>query len=378
MPASHEYCVVGFRSVAAAERAVDPGRRSVQTRTERAFYAGDVAAADLEADDAVSWDAASSASSRAGGRVGDLSGNEIVNQLSAEELNPALNSLGSGRAGCTTRRSAPNMITRWAPPPRTAISAVCSTSSNRGLAARLYHAVHGRGVSALTTACCSTRASTSASNVNINATTRCRIAKPLALGGVLTSAPTTAPAYQNNGPTDRKLDEGPSLADRRHLFNLTRCCARLILMARSVSSPPAGRRQPSWQIRSADRSMWSRAGDPAFNGFTDQCTHASGQTWYRGVSPYGDRSGLTGYYNMRHSASPRRARWAMRRNNMLRGPASGSGTSRSCGLRPRQQQSHRACAPEAINLGQTTSTAEIRARTPQQPGDVWTDHVSGA
>src|SRR5678809_414049 len=27
--------------------------------------------------------------------------------------------------------------------------------------------------------------------------------------------------YQNNGPTDKKLDEGPCPADRRHLFNLT-------------------------------------------------------------------------------------------------------------------------------------------------------------
>jgi len=118
-------------------------------------------------------------------------------------LNPALN-LGFGPCRLYDATIAPNMITRCAPPPRTAISAVCSRIQSRP-GARYITQYTDVGVSALTTAAAQ-HALDVGTNVNINANytvSNCEALSPLAACSTSAANHVHQP-YQNNRPTDRK------------------------------------------------------------------------------------------------------------------------------------------------------------------------------
>ena len=158
-------------------------------------------------------------------------------------------------------------------------------------------------------------------NVNINANytlSKCVTLSPI--GAVLNvGANHTHQPYQNNGPTDKKLDEGPCPADRRHLFNLT-----------SVLRTPEfngvlGVIASHWtaasvlQVRSGAPVNVIAGGDPAFNGFTDNAPTQRPNV-VPGVNPYGDRSALTGYYNPAAFSQPAPGTLGDAPYNMLLGP----------------------------------------------------------
>ena len=158
-------------------------------------------------------------------------------------------------------------------------------------------------------------------NVNINANytvSKCDALSPP--GAVLNvGANHVHQPYQNNGPTDRKLDEGPCLSDRKHLFNLT-----------SVLRTPdfngvLGVIASHWtassvlQVRSGGPVNVVAGGDAAFNGFTDNAPTQRPNV-VAGVDPYGDRSGLTGYFNPAAFSQPAPGTLGDAPYNMLRGP----------------------------------------------------------
>jgi hypothetical protein len=125
--------------------------------------------------------------------------------------------------------------------------------------------------------------------------------------------------FQNNGPTDIALDEGPCPADRKHVFNLT-----------SVFRTPdfdgvLGALASDWtassvlQVRSGGPVNVVAGGDPALNGFTDNAPTQRPNV-VAGVDPYGDRSALTGYYNIAAFSAPAPGTLGDAPFNMLRGP----------------------------------------------------------
>jgi hypothetical protein len=125
--------------------------------------------------------------------------------------------------------------------------------------------------------------------------------------------------FQNNGPADISLDEGPCVSDRRHVFNLT-----------SVVRTPEfggvwGALASNWttstvlQVRSGSPVNVIAGGDPALNGFTDNAP-TQRPNIVPGVNPYGDRDALVGYFNLAAFSRPAAGRLGDAPYNMLRGP----------------------------------------------------------
>jgi len=157
-------------------------------------------------------------------------------------------------------------------------------------------------------------------NINANYTlSKCVGLSPI--GAVLNvGASHVHQPYQNNGPTDKKLDEGPCNADRRHLFNLT-----------SVLRTPdfagvLGVIASHWtassvlQVRSGGPVNVLAGGDPALNGFTDNAPTQRPNV-VPGVNPYGDRSSTIGYFNPAAFSQPAPGTYGDAPYNLLRGPA---------------------------------------------------------
>jgi len=246
-------------------------------------------------------------------------GTKIINQLAAEELNPALN-LGFGPcrlydATIGTERDYPVCTTAGNRDQRRLLNV-----SNRGLALGYITQYSDVGYQNYNGLLLNTRFDVG-TNVNINANytvSKCDALSPP--GAVLNvGANHVHQPYQNNGPTDRKLDEGPCLSDRKHLFNLT-----------SVLRTPdfngvLGVIASHWtassvlQVRSGGPVNVVAGGDAAFNGFTDNAPTQRPNV-VAGVDPYGDRSGLTGYFNPAAFSQPAPGTLGDAPYNMLRGP----------------------------------------------------------
>jgi Carboxypeptidase regulatory-like domain len=246
-------------------------------------------------------------------------GSKIVNQLIAEEQNPALN-LGFGPC---TLYDATIRADRFYP--------VCTTAANREQRRALNLADRSvalgyvtqytdKGYQHYNGMLLSTRVDLgSYVNVNANYTlSKCEAVSPI--GGVLNvGANYIHQPFQNNGPTDISLDEGPCPADRRHLFNLT-----------SVFRTPEfdgilGALASNWtassvlQVRSSGPVNVIAGGDPALNGFTDNAPTQRPNV-VPGVDAYGDRDELTGYLNIAAFSQPAPGTLGDAPFNMLRGP----------------------------------------------------------
>ena len=246
-------------------------------------------------------------------------GTRIRHQLNAEEANPALN-LGFGPcrlydATIGAERDYP----------------VCTTAANRDQRRVLNLANRNVALGYITEysdvgyqnyngMLLNTRFDVgTAVNINANYTlSKCVGVSPI--GAVLNvGANHVHQPYQNNGPTDIKLDEGPCAADRRHLFNLT-----------SVLRTPdfngvLGMLASHWtassvlQVRSGSPVNVLAGGDVALNGFTDNAPTQRPNV-VAGTNPYGDRSGLSGYYNIAAFGQPAAGTLGDAPYNMLRGP----------------------------------------------------------
>ena len=246
-------------------------------------------------------------------------GTKVLHQLNAEEMNPALN-LGFGPcrlydATIGAERDYPVCTTAANRDQRRLLNL-----SNRSVALGYVTQYSDVGYQNYNGLLLNTRFEVG-TNVNINANytlSKCEALSPI--GAVLNvGASHIHQPYQNNGPTDKKLDEGPCPADRRHLFNLT-----------SVLRTPEfngvlGVIASHWtassvlQTRSGAPVNVIAGGDPAFNGFTDNAPTQRPNV-VPGVNPYGDRSGLTGYYNIAAFSQPAPGTLGDAPYNMLLGP----------------------------------------------------------
>ena len=123
-------------------------------------------------------------------------------------------------------------------------------------------------------------------NFNVNYTlSKCQGVAPACL--LNTGASHLHQPFQNNGPQDITLDEGPCLQDRRHVFNLT-AVVRTPKFDNHVVDALAG----DWTVASV---FQARSGTPvnvitgsdiALNGFTDN-TPTQRPNLVAGVDPYG-------------------------------------------------------------------------------------------
>jgi hypothetical protein len=125
--------------------------------------------------------------------------------------------------------------------------------------------------------------------------------------------------FQNNGPQNIKLDEGPCTSDRRHLFNLTS-------VFRSGSyGGVLGAIASDWtassviQMRSGAPLDIRTGADIALNGFTDN-TATQRPNLVPGVNPYGDRDALVGYLNLAAFTQPAAGTLGDTPFNYVRGP----------------------------------------------------------
>ena len=125
--------------------------------------------------------------------------------------------------------------------------------------------------------------------------------------------------YQNNGPADISLDEGPCPTDRRHIFNLT-----------SVFRTPdfgdvLGALASNWtassviQMRSGAPVDVTTGLDNALNGFFAN-TATQRPNLVPGVDPFGDRDAVTGYYNLAAFSQPAPGTFGNTPYNYLLGP----------------------------------------------------------
>ena len=251
-------------------------------------------------------------------------GTKITHMLNAEEMNPALN-LGFGPC---TLYDATIGATRDYP--------VCTTAANRDQRRLLnltdrnvalgyvtqYSDVgyqHYNGMLLTSRFNFNTLV-----DVNANYTlSKCEGLSPIGTGAstavLNVGANYLHQPYQNNGPTDKKLDEGPCPADRRHLFNLT-----AVLHSPDFGGA-LGAIASHWtassvlQVRSGSPVNVLAGGDPAFNGFTDN-SPTQRPNVVPGVDPNGNPSGLTGYYNIAAFTQPAPGTLGNAPYNMLRGP----------------------------------------------------------
>ena len=146
-------------------------------------------------------------------------------------------------------------------------------------------------------------------NVNLNANytlSKCTgLPTPGFGGGLLNPGGNTVhQPYQNNGPSDLTIDEGPCPADRRHLFNLT-----AVLRTPNFSNRVLDIIASDWtassvlQVRSAGPVNVVTGADIALNGFTDN-TPTQRPNIVPGQDPYSDKDSLTNYYNIAAFAQP--------------------------------------------------------------------------
>jgi hypothetical protein len=129
-------------------------------------------------------------------------------------------------------------------------------------------------------------------------------------------------AYQNSGPQDLSLDEGPCVSDRRHLFNLT-TVFRTPDFANSVLHALASNWTASavLQMRSGAPVNVLTGLDNALNGFFTQTGGATQRpNQVSGVDPYGDTDSLTNFYNIAAFAQPATGTLGDTPFNALRGP----------------------------------------------------------
>jgi hypothetical protein len=126
--------------------------------------------------------------------------------------------------------------------------------------------------------------------------------------------------YQNNGPNDITLDEGPCPSDRRHVGNVTSVYRTPDFNNRALKILAS-----DWtlstviQMRSGSPVNVVAGSDVALNGFTDNAPTQRPNV-VPGVDPYGDTSGLTGYYNIAAFSQPAVGTLGDAPFNMLRGP----------------------------------------------------------
>ena len=125
--------------------------------------------------------------------------------------------------------------------------------------------------------------------------------------------------FQNNGPQDIALDEGPCNADRRHVFNLTS-------VFRSGSYRGVlGVLASDWtassviQVRTGAPITITTGADIALNGFTDNAA-TQRPNIVAGVDPYGDRDALIGYLNLAAFTQPAAGTLGDAPYNYLRAP----------------------------------------------------------
>ena len=162
-------------------------------------------------------------------------------------------------------------------------------------------------------------------NVNLNANytlSKCTgLPTPGFGGGLLNPGGNTVhQEYQNNGPSDLTIDEGPCPADRRHLFNLT-----AVLRTPNFSNRVLDIIASDWtassvlQVRSAGPVNVVTGADIALNGFTDN-TPTQRPNIVPGQDPYSDKDSLTNYYNIAAFTQPAPGTLGDATFNLLRGP----------------------------------------------------------
>jgi len=125
--------------------------------------------------------------------------------------------------------------------------------------------------------------------------------------------------FQNNGPNDIALDEGPCNADRRHVFNLTS------VFRTGSYDGVLGALASGWtassviQVRSGAPLNITTGADIALNGFTDNAA-TQRPSIVSGVDPYGDRDALVGYLNLAAFTQPAAGTLGDTPYNYLRAP----------------------------------------------------------
>ncbi len=246
-------------------------------------------------------------------------GTKIVNQMTAEEQNPALN-LGFGPcslydATIGTERSYPVCTVANNVNQRRVLNL-----ANRSVALGYVTQYSDKGYQDYRGMLLNTRVDFGR-YLNLNANyTLSNCEGIAALGSTLNPGQNYIhQPYQNNGTSDIALDEGPCASDRRHLFNLT-----------SVFRTPdfngvLGLLVSDWtassviQIRSGAPVNVTTGLDNALNGFTAQASSQRPNV-VAGVDPYGDKDALSGYYNIAAFSLPAAGTFGDASFNLLRGP----------------------------------------------------------
>ncbi len=246
-------------------------------------------------------------------------GTKIVNQLTAEEQNPALN-LGFGP--CTLYDATIGAERFY--PECTAANNVNQRRvlnlANRSVALGYITQYSDKGFQDYHGMLLNTRVDLGRYlNLNMNYTlSKCEGIAPIQ--GVLNPGQNNVhQPYQNNGPDDLDLDEGLCNSDRRHLFNLT-----------SVFRTPdfdgvLGMLASNWttssviQIRSGAPVNVTTGLDNARNGFFGNAA-TQRPNLVPGVDPYGDKNALTGYFNPAAFSQPAPGTFGDLPFNYLLGP----------------------------------------------------------
>jgi len=246
-------------------------------------------------------------------------GTKIVNQIVPEEQNPALN-LGFGPC---TLYDATIGGDRFYP--------VCTVAANRDQRRALNVANRGvalgyvtqysdKGYSHYNGMLLNSRLD-AGRYLNLNANYTLSKCEGISPSGIVVNvgANYIHQPFQNNGPADIALDEGPCTADRRHLFNLTS------VFHTQAYEGVLGALASNWtastvlQVRSGGPVNVLAGGDPALNGFTDNAP-TQRPSVVSGVNPYGDRDSLTNYYNIAAFSQPAPGTLGDAPFNLLRGP----------------------------------------------------------
>ncbi len=243
-------------------------------------------------------------------------GTRIVNQMTAVELNPALN---MGFGPCTLRTvSGPLSYP------------VCTTAANLDqrrvlnlanptVSLGYLTAYDASGTQSYNGLLLSSRVELG-SNLNFNANYTLSECEGLPYIGLLNPGDNYVhQPFQNNGPADRSLDEGPCPADRRHIFNLS-----AVLRAPTFTNPILNVLASDWtassvlQMRSGAPLNLVIGADVALNGFQGN----TGTQRPNVVSDdfYGDKDSLTNYLNAAAFAIPAAGTFGDAPYNLVRGP----------------------------------------------------------
>jgi hypothetical protein len=126
--------------------------------------------------------------------------------------------------------------------------------------------------------------------------------------------------FQNNGPNDLSLDEGPCVSDRRHVVNLTS------VFRTGDYSGALGALASDWtassviQVRTGQPLNITTGLDNALNGTTPNGQSIQRPNTVAGVDPYGNKDALVGYLNLAAFAQPAIGTLGNVSYNYLRGP----------------------------------------------------------